>query len=247
MTLHTVILEAFRDETGEIGLGLAGMRRDETTNAATGSEGGVMVAHDLLEHVNGAEQIGSIDDELEALGAMWFVRGQFHDLNRYRQSRWSTHENLSSDIVRMFRDHAEGDQYVDGSVPRTRPCDADRDFADVLDIAARDYPEEFSDSNTRELRAMWRKYRRACMARLRIGYRKAARKYKGAGASATNRIFWRIADAVNPKCGRVELYEGEQFELVYGFDRHGEPVATCAGGLPGRQLLRFGGLDRVRA
>lgn len=32
-------------------------------------------AHDLVEHVNGVCEIGSIDDELEALGALWLIRG----------------------------------------------------------------------------------------------------------------------------------------------------------------------------
>lgn len=35
---------------------------------------GLTLAHDLLEHVNGLEYIGSFEDEFQALGAMIFVR-----------------------------------------------------------------------------------------------------------------------------------------------------------------------------
>lgn len=221
MTLRSVILEAFRDEmTGDVGLGLADMRRDETTNAAVGSEGGVMIAHDLIEHVNGAGLIGTIDDELEALGAIWFVRGQFEDLNRYRDSIYSAHENISSDVARMFRDFVEGGQYVDLSPPRTRACEADDDLNEILEDATRSWHEDMYE--TEKGRAAWPQYRAACLARMRIGYRKARAKYKS--AREANNLFWAIADAVNP-CTR-NAYEGARCELRYGFEG-GNAVAYC--------------------
>lgn len=42
-----------------------------------GSTSGMLIAHDILEHVNGPEAIGSIEDELEALGAVAFTRANF--------------------------------------------------------------------------------------------------------------------------------------------------------------------------
>lgn len=42
---------------------------------------GKLVAHDLLEHPNIAI-IGSIGDELEALGGVLYMRGQFGDISR---------------------------------------------------------------------------------------------------------------------------------------------------------------------
>lgn len=37
-----------------------------------------MVAHDIVEHVNGWQNIGTVEDELEALGTAWYTRGQWN-------------------------------------------------------------------------------------------------------------------------------------------------------------------------
>jgi len=37
---------------------------------------GLMLAHDLLEHQNGAAALGTVIDEMEAFGAIWAIRGQ---------------------------------------------------------------------------------------------------------------------------------------------------------------------------
>jgi hypothetical protein len=36
-------------------------------------------AHDIIEHINGWWNIGTVEDELEALGAAWYCRGQWQD------------------------------------------------------------------------------------------------------------------------------------------------------------------------
>lgn len=218
--MKTVILEAFVDEsTGLLGLGVVGMPRTETTNAAAD---GVIIAHDLLEHVNGIERIGSIDDELEALGAVWYVRGQFGELRRDGiGSYYSTHENLAADIVQMFREHVDGGADVDLNVPRTRACEADDDFAEVLACADKTWKSEVCDQDSAA--SIWPAYRAACLARMRIGYRKARRKYKR--AMDANALFWQVAEAVGPYAKHVE-YEGQQFALTFGF-RNGRATAAC--------------------
>lgn len=150
--MKTVTLIAFRDEsTGELGLGVKGMPKDETTNAA---QDGLTIAHDLIEHVNGPQCIGTIDDELEALGAIWYVRGQHGELRRDNiGSRYTIEENLASDVTWMFRDHVAGDQYVFyGSRTRSRPCIVDDTFEEILGHADRTYAGEFND-DVRAVRA----------------------------------------------------------------------------------------------
>jgi len=218
--VKTVILEAFVDEsTGMLGLGAVGMPRTEATNAATD---GVVIAHDLLEHVNGVERIGSIDDELEALGAVWYVRGQFGELRRDGiGSYYSTHENIAADVVHMFREHVECSAYVDLRAPRTRACAADDDFAEVLACADKTWKSEVWDQDSAA--PVWPAYRSVALARMRIGWRKARRKYRC--AMAANELFWRVAEAVAPYAKHVE-YEGQQFALVFGF-RGGRATASC--------------------
>jgi hypothetical protein len=216
--MHVVTLEAFRDEsTGELGLGIVGMPRDETTNAAGE---GLLIAHDLIEHVNGAERIGSIDDELEALGAIWYVRGQHGELNRTGAgSRYSIEKNIASDVVRMFRDHLLGSQWVDyANLNRTRPCDADEALLCVLEHAERDYIGEFNDDaeERRQARDAWPKYRRLALHRMRTGYRKARRKWEPRGRYAANSQFWAIAEAVDKHAKHVEI-EGQRYTLRWGY------------------------------
>lgn len=213
----TVILESFRDQgTGEIGLGLMDMPRDETTNAATS---GVLLAHDLLEHVNGPERIGTIDDELEALGALWYVRGQHNDLSRDSYgSFYSVEENIARDVVRMFRDHWYGAS-VDLRKRYTRPCEADHAIDGVLEFAERSYRAEIDtdDVPLADVRKAWRAYKAAVRHRMRTGYRKAYRRWERHGRHAANSMFWRVADAVQPYT-RAE-FEGQQFKLTYGDGR----------------------------
>ena len=40
---------------------------------------GNLAAHDIVEHLDGVENIGPVEDELQALAAVWYCRGQFGD------------------------------------------------------------------------------------------------------------------------------------------------------------------------
>lgn len=217
--MKTVILEAFRDEsTGELGLGVKGMPRDETTNAAAD---GLTIAHDLIEHVNGPQAIGTIDDELEALGAIWYVRGQHGELRRDRVgSVYTIEQNLANDVTRMFRDHVAGDQYVSYRVPRSRPCDADDDLIRILEAGDESYRGEFNEDEREGLAEKWAAYRAVALVRMRAGWRKAYRKWERLGRFAANNRFWEIAEAVDS--GAKPQYEGQQFRLSYGLGG-----ATC--------------------
>src|SRR5262245_30758159 len=142
MRAQTYKLETFRDDsTGFLGFATPGMPRDETTNAGAG----LQIAHDLLEHVNGQDQIGGITDELEALGAIWLWRGQFGVLRKDGAgSAYTVHENIAADITRMFADHVRGDQYVDYSPLRTRAGDQEFDFQQIMEDARRGRFSDFS-------------------------------------------------------------------------------------------------------
>jgi hypothetical protein len=212
--MKTVILEAFRDEnTGELGLGVVGMPRDQNTNAAND---GLLIAHDLIEHVNGPEQIGSIDDELEALGAVWYVRGQHGELRRDGiGSCCSVEENLASDVVRMFRDHISGNQHVSYAPLRTRPVTHDYDLRCVLDYADASYLSDFNDWEYEEARRRWGPYRAVALHRMRMGYRKARRKWERKGHFAANAQFWAIAEATDRAAKHPE-FEGMRYKLSFG-------------------------------
>jgi hypothetical protein len=210
-----VILEAYTDESfGQLGLGIIGTPRNYDTNSGFN---GLIIAHDIMEHVNGLSEIGTIDDELEALGAIWYIRGQHSDISRDGSgSAYTAEENIASDVVRMYRDHVCGDAYVDfHSKLRTRVCDADEALNTILDYAADSYKGEFSDSELYEAVKLWPQYRSVCLHRMRTGYRKAYNKWEPKGRFAANSQFWAIAEAVDPYAKRPE-YEGMRYKLNYG-------------------------------
>lgn len=225
-----VILDVFKDEpTGEIGLKLEGAPASDEMFAA---REGRLIAHDLLEHVNGPEVIGDIGDELEALGAIWYVRGRHSDLSRDGVgSAFGPHENVASDVSEMAIKSISSGEMV--TTPRTRAHEADDDFRDIIEHATKSAREEWRAQNDSEIDAGdLAHYMRAALGRMRTGYRKAARKY---AAVNVNAAFWAIAGAVDKVTGgRVrypyerttgaELYEGAQFELTYNWDTG---RATC--------------------
>lgn len=222
--MKTVILQSFEDETtGEIGFGVKGMPRDETTNAAID---GLTIAHDLIEHINGAKYIGTIDDELEALGAIWYVRGQHGELRRDGVGgMYSIEQNIASDVTRMFRDYVDGDQYVDFKPLKTRASFAEESLQEILNWADKSYLGEFDSDGKDEACKEWPKYRAHALHRLRMGYSKARRKYEKHGQYHAYNLFWAIADAVGPFVKRAE-FEGQELTLRYGL-HNGEAVAFC--------------------
>lgn len=215
MAMKEIRLRVIRDEnTGEVGLALADMRITHETNAATE---GLLIAHDVVEHVNGADAIGSIDDELEALGAIWYVRGQYSDLRRDGVgSAYTVHENIAADITRMFADFFHG-AHVDLSPMRTHPTDADDDFREIINLALADMRNEVRDAGTpeQELAEREAEYIAVCLPRMRRGYRKARNKYDRYGRFAANSLFWAIAGAVDRALKHHELFEGQEFTLHY--------------------------------
>ncbi len=83
--------------TGETGFKIEGV---PVIDAPMVALEGLLIAHDLLEHVQGVESIGTIQDELLAEGGIWFVRGQHGDITR-RPSMHTPMEHLASDVVNM--------------------------------------------------------------------------------------------------------------------------------------------------
>lgn len=220
--MRTVILEADQDpETGETGLYIPGITRGDSTNA---SRDGLSIAHDLIEHVNGPSLIGTIDDELEALGAVWYVRGQHGELRHDSMGNaYTIYQNIAADITRMYRDFICGAATVHFDSPRTRPCLHDNDLQQILTDADNTYLQEF-DRETEEYneaKAHWAAYRALSLHRMRTGHRKAYRRWEHRGQYAANVQFWAIADAVDTHA-RHANYIGQQFKL-----RYGNREATC--------------------
>ncbi len=216
----SIKLVSFTDSmTGTLGLGISTMPRNDETNA---SVDGLLIAHDIIEHVNGAKHIGSIDDELEAMGALWYTRGQWGDLRRDgRGSRFTPTESVASDLTRMFRDYFHGVTLNKATV--TKPTDLDDDFIEIIARATEDYASEVDEEEHEEQAKV---YNNVCLSRMRMGYRKAKNKYEKHGRHAANNLFWAIAECMEKPVKHIS-HEGQQFKLNYGFDSNGDAYAHC--------------------
>ena len=160
----------------------------------------IQIAHDYCEHVNGIDQIGSIHDELEALGGIMFVRGYNEILRRDNVGIfYNFDQNIAADIVRM---------YGEREITDFTPCDkSDWAKADgIIYEARKGIIEEYWSSGIdyREYRA----YIDSCAAYMEQGYNKAEQRYPS--RMVANDLFWAMFEAVETiECD----YEGQRFEL----------------------------------
>lgn len=196
---------------------------------------GLLTAHDLLEHQNGMAPMGTVWDELEALGGIWYIRGQHGDMMTDRPNYHSPAVNVASDVTRMFSEYScDPDNGPGGLGVGSRPHDYDDDFREIVEIARRDIPREHNDmgngspdedSNgwSPELHALFDEYLTLALHRIRSGYRKAERRFTrdGGGDWNGNNLFRAVRDAVKSVVSHID-FEGQEFILRYG---NGE--ATC--------------------
>jgi len=216
--MRHVTLQAIREEwTGETGMIVKGTPRIQSSIISTE---GVVIAHDLLEHCNGIKSIGSVDDELEALGACWFIRGQHGYLRP--EAINDPVDGLARDVAMLADYYVRGGVPFHSTVPNTRPCIADAYLEDIVNEA-----EHFIYSELRHqvdhvgpYVDKVREFLDASLHYMRTGYRKAHKRFKGNGNLAHS-MFWDIARAVDPYAKHCE-FEGQEYRLSY--DRHG---ATC--------------------
>lgn len=221
--MRTVILEARSDDYDSApGLAVAGTRDFEGFMA---DRGGLLIAHDLLEHQNGIHHIGPVWDELEALGAVHQVRGRHGDMLQDHPSYHSVAVNLASDLTRMFQEYASNpDTGPGGLAVGSRPHDYDDDFREAIELARRDIPSECNDMGrgepdedengwSPELHALFEEYLTLALHRMRAGFRKAQKRF-GDGYYGSG-LFVAIRDAVKGAARDCE-YEGQRFRLTYG-------------------------------
>ena len=212
--MKSVTLEGWEDQHGTVGLRIRGTTPADNMDAALSGD---LIAHDLIEHVNGSGRIGMIDDEMEAMGALYAARGQYgwlrHDENGFN----SVDTNIASDFSRMAIDIVcHGEDYYANRY-NTRAHDFDCSFMSIQMEALEQYRKEVrhhEDADASRLGSYWDD----CVHAMRTGARKLYRKWRD--YDVAHKVFWHIADAVEPYC--TDCYEGQRFILTY--DRNGANV-----------------------
>lgn len=217
---HTVTLIVCEDEyDSEPGLAPKGM--DTKFEGFMASRSGLLVAHDVLEHVNGVEAIGGVPDELEALGALWQVRGRHGDMLDNRNSMWTAEQSVASDISRMARDLTGADTYWPGAthIEPEPEHDFDDEFAVIITDARRQIIAELDEDELSDF--PMEAYLADAMHLLRRGFRKAEALYGDYFGGAN--IFIAVRDAVD-RIKREIQFEGQEFLLTIDIE---EGVASC--------------------
>ncbi len=208
--MAAVELRVRKDELGNTGLTLGPSRSKEIM--VDGGDG-ILLAHDLIEHQNGPAAIGTIIDELQALGAIMYVRGWSGMLGRFPHIRYTPEEQIAGELPRLF-DYVQWGAKPDFTVPVTQVCDADDSFNVIMERASRDYTRHTDSLDTQEWLKLLRDFKNLVMPYMRIGYRKAHRRFRT--RVQAHRQFWSIADAIHTLCEREELFEGQRFSLTWG-------------------------------
>lgn len=175
---------------------------------------GFMIAHDLLEHQNGAQNIGPVWDEMEALGSVWHLRGRHGDFLRGEKTRnlFTPEETIAADLVHMY---SSWDGWNGPGSMNTKPHEHDESFDEIIEYARRDIPKGYGSYPGNDFSyAEMESYLTLARHRLRTGYNKSRRRFGDHWYDGPE-LFCRIRDAVADAIREIE-YEGQEFRLSYG-------------------------------
>jgi len=165
----------------------------------------MMVAHDVIEHVNGWQNIGTVEDELQALGAAVFTRvGQTE----------VTEHGIASDVAGNL-------EYVLDRQLKT-VCTHQGDEGDVLNYISQEAARIFyrnacyyGDGREQKLNAIHNIEQ--VIHWMRIGYRKARAKYKESGMACS--LFHSVQSVMEEASKYVNDYEPVRYILHYRINK----------------------------
>lgn len=210
-------LVGYEDENCNLGLIVAGTRGENIFADTIGD----LIAHDIVEHQNGFAAIGCPADEMEALGALWFVRGQHGTLCQkgpYANMHPPQDTLGKGDFVSLTTGWWGAEQqnwWPKIGRYNTRPHDYDEDFVDIIKIARDSVISEISDwDSTREFPTD--AFFENALHLMRMGFNKARRRW-GEGFKAMD-TYCAIRDALEIHAKNVD-FDGQRFVLGYGSGR----------------------------
>lgn len=210
--MHYKRLRAVEDQEFG-GLGLNFVVPHKFCNGMFTIQDGLILAHDILEHQQGVAKIGSIGDEMVALGGVCYTRAQWGELRRDSRSYHSPIENVSSDIWNMAQ------LYFDQGIPFrqklvTSKCEDPSGIVDDVIENAYQYWNKNVDTDKVVPMALRETYLESCRVYMVHGAKLAHRRF-GSGLLANN-LFWEIEAATDRTVKSLE-YEGQEFTLGYDF------------------------------
>lgn len=206
-------------DIGELGLKIDGVPTIDYPMVATQ---GLMIAHDILEHQQGFQKIGTIGDELIALGGTWYCRGEYFDMRRNPRPVKAPHDDIASDVANMGLMVIEENRKIYTKVGNHYAySNIDIDIDEIIYVANKNIRKvlECCDHNlsNQEVDDKIGIYLNAAKNLIAQGYTMANRRFKGEQYAA-NRLFWDIAKEADKIISMVER-AGQRFKLSYGGGR----------------------------
>jgi hypothetical protein len=169
-----------------------------------------LIAHDIVEHVNGIEEIGGIGEELQAMGGIWNTRGKLSDIRRPHPIV-SAHESLAHDFCELARRWFYGEETL-GNPPELVETGYEEDFEWIWNHTMEMLPEEADEYYSEEKAE---EFRKAAEAYFHYGIQKHEEMY-GDGCKA-NVIFYEIVYTLETLMKRT-AEEWECIKLTIDFD-----------------------------
>lgn len=176
-----------------------------------GATEGRLVAHDILEHVNGLDCIGSVADEIEAIGACWHIRGSngYFDRDPYTILAGDI-ENMLEGYLSDFEDGEEFTLDFDFSLPSDY-CESDKDNAEFIANKALANWEKIPSGLEAQI-----------VAGLVTGMDKATNRYHNSVMAYG--MFEEIADFVD---GQTDVEQDSEFTITVNLE-----TSEVTGGVP---------------
>lgn len=205
--METFRLVTFHDKpTGELGLGLEGQQHNDDMFAA---RDGTLIAHNIVEQPD-PHNIGSVESELMALGAVWECRGRWGDISRNGMgSFYSPEENIASDYLRTFRYFVERDEGYITKPKITRASAVTRSFDEALSQMLAIFRKDLQTEDFKFTSDQLKTFNSAALHYGRMGVRRYLARW--GDPLWGNNVFWNIASEVD-RIKYVE-FEGQQFDL----------------------------------
>lgn len=179
---------------------------------------GYLIAHDIVEHAR-LKDIGTVRDELMALGGIWYVRGQFGEISRSpRGNAVPTHDAIAHELVTLSSIQADKKNRL--NVSRISECGYEDDFNDIVNIAKPKIVSELEcyDMTRNEIHNFLDSYLEDSRRLMVAGFNHAHKRYKRVGgATKANTIFWNIAEEFDRFVRYEDFWEGQQIALHVNF------------------------------
>ncbi len=187
-------------ETGELGIIINGTNVDDNIFVVFSGRG---IAHDLVEHVNGVDSIGTVTDEFQALGSLWYTRGETGTI---------TDDGMVNDLLGLV-----GGYTINGLgpvIPEQPESDYDNTFEWVIESFMEKVGRELDDED--DVNINLDLFCDQALKGFRLGVEKQEKRFSTPWKAYE--LFQQVQDTLNKHFGITEDYTGARNSFTPEFE-----------------------------